>query len=576
MVRSHIRTCASAVVAIGLTAGSTEASADVTVPPVVTAESAAVLADSIDAEVRQWSSPASGGYQWDGKTTAAAVGDHYDVTLPSLRLIGEHARFDIGVIKLGLTPETDGSVDVAAVLPSQITTLGADGQPDGHVVIGSQHFSGHWLPSLGTFVKVDGAYGDLQASSPKDSSRFTVGTLTFKVDLTQTPTGRWTGPSAFGINKVDVFDEHGAQLAHFGDLTLSTMVSDLDLKQALASDVNGKANNAGETKVAKEEVAKEDDAKSEDAKSGKDEDEDAKDEEGKTGNEVAAKDEDAKAGKDVTAKVKAKAEAENTDKKTLEEFRSLLQHLTATHEALTSLSAKLELKDVAVTASDVGPVTFDHVEVEGGVKHDGEMSTISLGYNHDGLKLTSPSVPPGLLPQKADVSVDLSSLPAVKLASILLRANEAKASGDDKGAEAASRDLLVSLYQPGVQLNIKSLHIDTPMAAVKLNGDARLDGTAKQGAVVSIDMALRGVDALVKETQPAPGAKPDEEAQNLAAILTMLQVMGAPGKDESGRDVRDYKLRMGTDGKILLNGTDLSAMLPSNQPQGGAPPAAGH
>ena len=570
MVRSHIRTCASAVVAIGLAAGSTEASADVTVPPVVTAESAAALADSIDAEVRQWSSPASSGYQWAGKTTAAAVGDHYDVTLPSLRLIGEQAQFDIGVIKLGLTPAADGAIDVAAVLPSQIAVLDVDGQPDGHVVIGSQHFNGRWLPSLGTFVKVDGAYGDLQASSPENGSRFTVGTLTFKVDLAQTPAGRWTGPSAFDINRVDVFDEHGVQRAHFGALTLSTLVSDLDLKQALALDVNGKGSNAGETKVAKEE----------DAKSGKDEDGDAKGEGAKSGNEVAAKDEDAKdedakTGKDAPSEAKEKAAVDNENKKTLEEFRNLLQHLTAIHESLASLSAKLELKDVAVTTEGIGPVKLDQLGIEGGVKHDGEMSTISIGYDHDGLKMTSHSVPPGLLPQKVDVSVDLSSLPAVKLASLLLRVNEAKASGDDKGAEAASRDLLVSLYQPGVQLNVKSLHIDTPMAAVKLNGDARLDGTAKQGAVVSVDMVLRGVDALVKEVQPAPGARPDEEIQNLAAILTMLQVMGTPSKDESGRDVRDYKLRMGPDGKVLLNGTDLSAMLPSNQPQGAAP-AAGH
>jgi len=169
MVRSHIRTCAAAAVSIGLMAGSTGAPAETAAPPAVTAESAAVLAETIDAALRQWFPPtgATAGYRWEGQVQATAAGDHYDVAFPALSITSKDgSRLGLGSVRLALAPDADGAWEVGATLPGQITLLAADGSSDGDVTIGAQHFSGRWVPALGTFVKIDGSYDNLQAASP--------------------------------------------------------------------------------------------------------------------------------------------------------------------------------------------------------------------------------------------------------------------------------------------------------------------------------------------------------------------------------------------------------------------------
>lgn len=547
MVRSHIRTCAAAVVAIGLVAGSTEASAQTAAPSVVTAESAAALAESIDAGLRQWF-PATGAttdYQWDGTAKATAVGDHYDVDLPSLRIAGhDGSRFVVGVVKLALTPEAGGLLGVGITLPSPMSLLAADGSPDGDFTIGTQHFSGLWLPALGTFVKIDGRYGDLRAASPKDSSRLAIGEVTIHTDLAEAPAGRWTGPSALGVSKLDLIDEHGVQIVHLGGFALSATVTGMDLKAAVALGREGKGLDDLKQAIALG-----------DQLTGNAETADGK----------VAKEEEAKTGKEGQDEAQSAEEAKDT-----------VRRLTLIQDLLTGIAAKLELSDLAVTASaESGTVTLGHVGIQGGIQRDQGQSTVTVGYDHDGLKLAFATVPQNLLPQKVEFLIDLANLPTGKLMSVLQKLEVAKAAGNEKSVEDANRELAESFYQPGIRLSVKSLHVETPAAAVKLEGEARLDSAAARGAVAGFDMVLRGLDALTKQLQPTPGAKPDEETQNVLAVLAMLQVMGAPGKDQSGNDTRTYKLQMTSEGKVLLNGADLTAMVQLGQPQDATPTAPG-
>ena len=130
---------------------------------------------------------------------------------------------------------------------------------------------------------------------------------------------------------------------------------------------------------------------------------------------------------------------------------------------------------------------------------------------------------------------------------------------------------MTALTNAGSQLTIKALSLDTPAAAATLKGNATFDGKAAFSVVASINTVLRGLDGLIKDMQPAPGAKPDPEAQKTLATATLVQALGAPGTDESGRDTRTYKLELGPDGKITLNGADMSAVLQSVQGGRGGP-----
>ncbi len=558
MVRSHIRTCAAAVVAIGLVAGSTGASAETAVPSAVTADSAGALAQTIDAELRQWF-PSAGTYQWEGQVKASAAGDHFDVDLPSLGIVsGDGSRLGVGVIKLALTPDPDGSLGVGITVPSQIRLLAADGSPDGDFTIGSQHFFGRWLPTLGTFVKLDGSYGDLRAESRKDSSRLAIGSITVSTDLTEAPAGHWTGPSALIIDKLDMIDEHGTPVVHLGSAAVEGTVSGMDLARAVTlgdqlaeEGVAGTVGTAATPGTAKEpanagdlKVGKEGD----DAKAGKEE-------VGKEGHE------DAKVSQDDREDAKAS-------------WAELHRELISFQGLFSGASGKVRVNDLMVkTGADGGTVTLGQLVMHGSVDGlDQDKATIALGYDQDGFKMVPNPAPQDFLPEKVEVRLGASDLP---LRSLVQRLIDATASYDDKMLEEIGQQLAHTFIDAGSRLRIETLRIDTPVAAAKLEGEARLDPKTALGAVAGFEMVVRGLDVLAKQIQPAPGAKGDDESQNLAAGVAMLQVMGAPGKDESGRDVRTYKLKLGADGKVLLNGADLSAMLQMNQPQGEAPPALG-
>jgi len=528
MVRSYFRTCAAGAVALGLaaapavvSAGPAEAPATaVTAPaaaPAVTAETAASLAATLDAGLRQWFPPtgSSATYRWDGRTGVTPAGDHYDADLPSLEITSDDgSRAVVGVIKLALIPNGDGSWGVGLSVPPQITLLGADGKPEGDVTIGSQRFFGRWLPSLNTFVKADGSYGDVRAASKKDGNRFEIGSLVLRTDLTEQPAGRWSGPSTLVLNKLVAVDEHGVQVARLGSAAIEASMSGMDLGNALVLGTQPAPPAAAGQPPAKE---------------------------------------------DAQAAVR--------------------RHLTMLHGLLGAASAKLRITDLTMTApGDGSSFTIGQITLRGGIDGlDNGKSTLSLGYDHAGLKIEPNPGPREFTPEKVEFAVSATDLPNVGLWAALEKLLQpAPGQTDDQAGQQFLVDAQTALTQGGSKLRVDSLQIDTPATAATIKGEARFNNQSVFGIVANLDMVMRGLDAAMKQLQPAPGAKVDEDTQSTLALLSMVQVMGAPGKDASGRDIRTYKLELGADGKITLNGADMSALLGGGAaaPNGGGKPAA--
>ena len=251
------------------------------------------------------------------------------------------------------------------------------------------------------------------------------------------------------------------------------------------------------------------------------------------------------------------------------------RHPELLRDLLASFTAKLTVSDTTMTAAtDHSSFTVKEVAVHGGVDGlDGEQSAIAVGYRHAGLALTESPESKRFVPEKAEMDVAVTSLPNAGLwaaVEALLKPTPGKT--DQQLGERFSQAVMAALTNAGSQFVIKALSLDTPAAAATLKGNATFDGKAAFGLVASVNTVLRGLDGLIKDMQPTPGAKPDPEAQKTLATATLVQALGAPGTDESGRDTRTYKLELGPDGKITLNGTDMSAVLQSVQ---GAPPGKG-
>ena len=487
MLRSILRGGAAAVIVVGLAwpaAARAEAMA-------VTSETAHSLTDTLDIGLRQWLPPEGGkaGWHWAGRPLVTPAGDHFDVDLPALTISGDDGdKIQAGVIKLTLAPLPDGSWQVGGTLPSQMLMLKADGKTDGEMTIGSQSFSGRWVPSLNTFAKVEAALGNLRAFSAKDSTKLEIASLAILSDLSEQPPGRWSGPGSLTLKGMTMVDDHGLEVARIGSIAVESTVSGLDLAKMV------------------------------------------------------------KAGGSVDP----------------EHHPDLLRNL------IGSFTAKLTIGDTTLNAgSDGGLFSVKEVVAHGGVEGlDGEHSSIGFGYRHAGLSLEPSPGPREFTPEKAEMDLAIVSLPNAGLWSAVeaLLKPDPKLSDDQRGNQF-SQAVLEALTQAGSRLEVKALSLDTPAAAATLKGAATFDSKAALGMVAGVDMVLRGLDAAMKEMQPAPGAKPDEEAQKTLATLSLVQAMGAPGKDGSGRDLRSYKFELASDGKILLNGADMSVLLQGIQGQ---------
>ncbi|MSP89500.1 MAG: hypothetical protein EXQ92_11935 [Alphaproteobacteria bacterium] len=94
---------------------------------------------------------------------------------------------------------------------------------------------------------------------------------------------------------------------------------------------------------------------------------------------------------------------------------------------------------------------------------------------------------------------------------------------------------------------------------------ARLDGKGTLGPALAspfgtagrLDMVAEELDGLVGHLSRQ---RKDPAALNAFATVTILRTLGKPRKLAEDRKVHDYRLDLGAEGQVLLNGLDLSAL----------------
>lgn len=94
---------------------------------------------------------------------------------------------------------------------------------------------------------------------------------------------------------------------------------------------------------------------------------------------------------------------------------------------------------------------------------------------------------------------------------------------------------------------------------------ARLDGKGTLGPALASPLGTAGrLDMVAEELDGLVGnlsrQRKDPAALNAFATATILRTLGKPRKLAEDRRVHDYRLDLGADGQVLLNGLDLSAL----------------
>jgi len=159
----------------------------------------------------------------------------------------------------------------------------------------------------------------------------------------------------------------------------------------------------------------------------------------------------------------------------------------------------------------------------------------------------SPDVPPGVfrdyLPRHIAIAPRITGIPAADLHALILRA--ADSNGDDPLLSVQARALL---DKGPVAVGLDELSLDFGPATLTGTGEVRILGTDSYEG--EAHFVATGLDALIQQSNTVP------ELKQAAPVLFLLKGMG---KQDGATTVWDVTYR---DGKALVNGTDLSGMIP--------------
>ena len=494
--------------------------------PAVDDAGAKALAASLKKDLPRWFPPPSEdgegvGFEWQGEPTVKPAGDHYDVALP--RLSAEDAEgtlFDIGTVLLSVTPKDDGQYGVAITLPSAIKVQNLDDNDEyvdaATISIGKQSFTSTWSGTLETLLTVDAAYNDIAVNAADGKGKISVASMTMVQDLKpEAGTGGatlWSGPAAFAFGGLSVQDDKNKELVKIGGVTAEATYTRVDLTKVSALQ---------------------------------------------------------KLSEQTAAKGAAPTSAELLPK---------LQGIFG------GVSGAMRLSNLSVVNPEDGTtVTLGQLAFRSGLTDlDQAMSTVSMGVEARDFTMTPSPAPVAFTPRAFEVKLSVAKLPNSalwKAFTELAKAAEAEEVQPKKGAknkaappppssEMVMQQAMAAMGEAGTELRIDALNLDTPATAGTATGGVKVATQAAFGVTGGATVLLRGIDAAVKAMQPAPGAKPDKETQDLLGGLAMVQAMGQAGKDDTGADVRTYKFEVTEAGQLLLNGADMTPLL-----AGGGEPA---
>jgi hypothetical protein len=105
---------------------------------------------------------------------------------------------------------------------------------------------------------------------------------------------------------------------------------------------------------------------------------------------------------------------------------------------------------------------------------------------------------------------------------------------------------------------------------VTLNGQVSANAQSPLRAIGSGELVVRGLDALMREfgvtadqgrTPPPGGRAPPSGAGGTNQMLAMLSALGQQGTGPDGQPTRTYRFELTAEGRLMLNGTDMTALL---------------
>lgn len=168
---------------------------------------------------------------------------------------------------------------------------------------------------------------------------------------------------------------------------------------------------------------------------------------------------------------------------------------------------------------------------------------------------TIPSAQARLFPTDGTINIDMKNVPMDRLAEI----QQALLSPDKAAAGGAPLWIISLLGQAGTQAVINKIELKNPQTGLLLTGQIQPAAASPLAHTGKLTLDISRLDQILlglNETAAGLSAEGQAKTQALRIALTMMAALG-----ESVGEVKRYDVEMTEDGKVMMNGTDFSAIL---------------
>lgn len=447
----------------------------------------------------------------EGEVMVEAGDYYYAVTLPHISIHRPDGSYsDIGIIAINAMPgEKPKEWKMTVAIPTPLTTYDKDKNRDTVVNIGTQTLNGVWHEDMGNFSRINARYESITINGLNDGTTTIIPKASVVYELTPSANNKaWSGPVKYAMENIQMTRASDQGVSKIGKIDVDFFVSDY------------------------------------------------------APHEMAA------------YKEKIQSLSENTSP-----LSTSGQHIQGVYNLLFDFMGSVwEGFDAVITVQDAtlsrpampgiapGTIAFQRATLgfdAKGFRSNGVTTGMKASYN--GLSITPP--PAGFeeaTPTQLTMDVGFGNVPFRDLVELGRNALE---SATTRTPTEASPVMLIlqALSKASTNMKVTKSSFGNSTYNMYLDGNMIANLKTPLGVTGRARMEIIGLEKLIRITQ----AKLQEDnlppvqrsmIQKTMITLGILQMVGKETKNAEGQPVRGYDIVMGEDGKVMLNGMDLSVL----------------
>ncbi len=477
-------------------------------------DTATQLRDQIERTLGQFATSAR--EQGDSFTYVVDVTEEDDgrivATVREIMALTTEGTWIVDDARMELVPMDSGRYAMTVEFPATTTFYDPSGAEIGGTSIGSQSISGVYAPEINTWTDADGSLSDISvwADDPMDGLfRFDIADVALSLALNEPRPGKWSGPLSIEMSDWAASLE-GREVFHLGSLAMDFDYRFVDL--VFFNRMN----------MAMQDV--------QERMAGMDHPSDA-----------------------VMAEVQAIG-------------AEIIAFARERAPLMEGFEMSIALSDLMVDDPDSGDrFSLDAMNLGFGMDDaDKDEGAIMMAYGHSGLDVPLSPAETDFLPRTVDIVLVMSELPMAEAETMMLEMIEgamADPEAFEQQAEMALMFMGLGLQQRmaeiGSTMHFERFEIVSDIASASMTGAFTASADSPMMTVGQVRLEVQGLEDAMRRLEAMPN---DMDAQDAAQGLAMMQAMGQRIED-GGVVTHIYDLELTPDGRTLLNGNDMSAMM---------------